>query len=202
MIIKNHKGFTLIELLVVIAIISLLSSVVLASLNSARMKARDAARITEIKQIKNGLELYITKHGKLPYVWEYGRSNVSPNFWDGWWDLSTNPTGGFLSFLVSDGILPKSPADPMNTPVGFNGDPYYGSEKKFYFYYATPPGYDYQGGSCNSNLGTYMIGAVDLETVSGAPASPGIKGSGCDCLWKNLPNFFQGYFDYVTCGQF
>ncbi len=38
-----RKGFTLIELLVVISIISLLSSVVLASLNSARAKARLAA---------------------------------------------------------------------------------------------------------------------------------------------------------------
>jgi prepilin-type N-terminal cleavage/methylation domain-containing protein len=42
---KNSRGFTLIELLVVISIISLLSSVVLASLQSARIKGRTAAGI-------------------------------------------------------------------------------------------------------------------------------------------------------------
>jgi prepilin-type N-terminal cleavage/methylation domain-containing protein len=54
----NKKGFTLIELLVVIAIIGILASVVLASLNTARRKARDAQRISDIKQIKLALEFY------------------------------------------------------------------------------------------------------------------------------------------------
>jgi prepilin-type N-terminal cleavage/methylation domain-containing protein len=52
------RGFTLIELLVVIAIIGILSSVVLASLNGARKKGRDARRISDLKQIQLALEMY------------------------------------------------------------------------------------------------------------------------------------------------
>ncbi len=48
---KYKKGFTLIELLVVIAIIGILSSVVLASLNSARTKGQIAAIKSNLKNM-------------------------------------------------------------------------------------------------------------------------------------------------------
>lgn len=59
---NKTKGFTLIELLVVISIIAVLSSTVYASLNSARAKARDAKRISEVRQLKTALELYATSN--------------------------------------------------------------------------------------------------------------------------------------------
>jgi len=52
------KGFTLIELLVVIAIIGILSSVVLASLNSARAKGADAAIKSGLANMRAQAELY------------------------------------------------------------------------------------------------------------------------------------------------
>ena len=60
---KAARGFTLIELLVVIAIIGVLSSVVLASLNTAREKARNAKRVSDLHQVQTALELYASDHG-------------------------------------------------------------------------------------------------------------------------------------------
>lgn len=54
---SRKAGFTLIELLVVISIISLLSSIVLTSVNSARSKARNAREKVDVRQIITALEL-------------------------------------------------------------------------------------------------------------------------------------------------
>jgi len=60
------RGFTLIELLVVIAIIGILSSVVLASLNTARLKSRDTRRVADIKQLQLALALYFDSNAAYP----------------------------------------------------------------------------------------------------------------------------------------
>lgn len=63
---RSKEGFTLIELLVVIAIIGFLASIVLASLNQARRKARDARRVSDIHQIQQALELYFDTNRSYP----------------------------------------------------------------------------------------------------------------------------------------
>ena len=56
---KNFKkGFTLIELLVVVAIIGILASVVLASLNSARAKGKDASAEASISSVRAQAEIF------------------------------------------------------------------------------------------------------------------------------------------------
>lgn len=79
----TKRGFTLIELLVVIAIIGLLASVVIASLNSARQKGRDARRIADIKSIQLALELFYDANGKYPTSAQYttsGAGNLAPSY--------------------------------------------------------------------------------------------------------------------------
>jgi type IV pilus assembly protein PilA len=55
---KNNKGFTLIELLVVIAIIGILSSVVLASLTTARTRGQVASVQSQLSNMRAQAELY------------------------------------------------------------------------------------------------------------------------------------------------
>ncbi len=83
---ETNRGFTLIELLVVIAIIGMLSSVVLASLNSAREKSRDARRIADLKQVQTALELYFDDQS-------------NPEYPDA---LSSLASGGYLSTVPTD----------------------------------------------------------------------------------------------------
>lgn len=64
---KNHKkGFTLIELLVVVAIMGMLAALAVVALNNARARARDARRVSDIKQIQTALELYFLDNYDYP----------------------------------------------------------------------------------------------------------------------------------------
>lgn len=95
---NTQRGFTLIELLVVIAIIGLLSSVVLASLNGARIKGRDARRLADVQQIQVALELY------------YG-SQTSPSY--PVYSSAQGTAATVLAALVTGGYMPAIPDDPL-----------------------------------------------------------------------------------------
>ena len=96
---KRQKGFTLIELLVVIAIIGILASIVLASLNSARAKSRDARRLADLDAIKKALTLYYNDHEAYP---------VSSNA-----TTTISGTDSLSTTLISGGHITSVPSDPQ-----------------------------------------------------------------------------------------
>jgi len=60
------KSFTLIELLVVIVIIGVLATLATVAVNGARTRARDAKRISDLKQISTALEMYYADYTAYP----------------------------------------------------------------------------------------------------------------------------------------
>lgn len=60
------KAFTLIELLVVISIIAVISTLLLANLNAARERGRDAQRKADLRNIQTALRLFYNDYGNFP----------------------------------------------------------------------------------------------------------------------------------------
>ena len=115
------RGFTLIELLVVIAIIGILSSVVLASLNAARERARDANRLASVHQLQTALELYYADHGRYPISTD--AATVSPN---SSWSNSIEPASWSALAIQLAPYIPSLPIDPKQSTGGWSGDVSYG----------------------------------------------------------------------------
>lgn len=103
--INFKKGFTLIELLVVVSIIGVLATVVLSSLDQARSRARDAQRISELRQFQTSLELYYLDNNEYP-----------PGA-----TLGGCPWAAPLAPMVSGGYVSTLPIDPQNSlPFCYN----------------------------------------------------------------------------------
>lgn len=109
----NKKGFTLIELLVVIAIIGLLSTLAVVALGQARVKARDAKRLSDLKQLQTAFELYYTDNNNYP-----AGSAVNLGDTD---HVCLNSTGfvatGACGASPYMGLVPKDPSSSATVPV-------------------------------------------------------------------------------------
>ena len=105
-------GFTFVELLVVVAIISILSTIIIASVSDSRARARDGQRVAELAQIELALEQYRQFNDTFP---------DSATFDAG----VTIGEGGALDSLIAP-FLSSVPDDPLSGTSGY--EYYYDSD--------------------------------------------------------------------------
>lgn len=111
----TRQGFTLIELLVVIAIIGVLASVVLASVSTAREKAKATKMVSELQQMEKAI-ISLTIDTNTLTLWRENNFNGA--------SLGQNPT---LQSLIDSGGLDKyftqAPTPPEGTePYKYDND--------------------------------------------------------------------------------
>lgn len=94
--VQSARGFTLIELLVVIAIIGLLAGAVVATVNTARTKARDAKRVAQLREVRSALTIY--------YERNQGYPSSTPATYTG--------DDAAIKFLVDQGFMGRMPTIP------------------------------------------------------------------------------------------
>ncbi len=160
-----EQGFTLVELLVVIAIISILATVLLLQLGTARAKARDAKRVADINQVRSALELYFDDNATYPQ--------------------STDMSGLAPKYLV------KVPLDPLT--VGCAVTAYTGAGCYGYAYNGTTK-YQIWATLEQANKGAFS-GDADINSTSGwSGNATKIDGASEACITTTVPKT-DCYFD-------
>ena len=119
---EKDKGFTLIELLVVIAIIGILSSIVLASLNTSRGKGNDAKVKAQLSGLRASAEVYYDTNANYGTVASDSCTDVTPDFFEdtasGMLQYTTQanyPTGATLSCHTDTAAYAVSALLPTST---------------------------------------------------------------------------------------
>lgn len=150
------SGFTLIELLVVIAIIGILTGIVMSNFTSAKSKARDAKRISDISQIQLALEQAFDKCNAYP-------ANI------------TNKDD--IIVIDSIGTVCKSSDNTITYSLGYfisNPPTDFGTPYLYYVSSGSAPYTDYVLKASLENYNTALIDDVD-----GTPSGISMNGDTC-----------------------
>jgi prepilin-type N-terminal cleavage/methylation domain-containing protein len=176
---KLVSGFTLIELLVVIAIVGVLSSVVLASLNSARVKARNSLRVSTLRQLKNAFNMYYSDFGSYPSATACLGFNNAETCW----------IGGTGNTTLNDSLKPY-----INE---LSKDPLYGQRTagNAYIYFNNTPTWHCTGTIFPYSSGPYIAWQPDKTLSSGDNSDNRCLGMGfmsC-CDWNCSDGYYCTY---------
>ena len=141
----------------VIAIIGLLASIVLVSLNTARQKARDTRRLSDLRQVALALELYVdNNNGAYPIA----AVSCTPGNWQGTMTTCLKGTG---AAPCNVSYMTEVPNDPMGV----------GNATYFYSY------------SSNATGSEYVLRAR-LETSTNPALSTDVDNDALGCTAANL----------------
>jgi type II secretory pathway pseudopilin PulG len=123
----KRKRFTLLELVVIIAIIGILITILLPSLNEARLSAQSAVCKSNMQQIYRGQMLYAKENNRRVWSGSWGSSFLTREFYqpDGTIGSREYYHGGQAGFLVP--YLGEDDSLVYNCPAS-----YYDKETDFY----------------------------------------------------------------------
>jgi prepilin-type N-terminal cleavage/methylation domain-containing protein/prepilin-type processing-associated H-X9-DG protein len=195
---QRHRGFTLIELLVVIAIIAILAAILFPVFAKAREKARQAACLSNCKQLGLAGQMYAQDYDeRLPGRWDWNMYTTTPPG-PGTWPMLLNP------YMKNTGIWTCPSAQTPSKIATMDGSNQwwsnFGHNDHFLMYYrrtsggwGTYDGYD-KGGA---PLAAFTAPA---DTVEWCDASPDQFG-GRDPYSNPWMFYHCNWYTYGDCGR-
>lgn len=187
----NRRGFTLIELLVVVSIIGTLATAGMVSYSSVRATARDAKRMSDVRQLQAALEIYYENHDAYPSDGVPGTAGLLVGEQDNW-SLTDQ---GFSDIRKGQTYMLKLPknAQPFGAPYVYRS-------------------LDANGHDCDSNCPDFRLvfylekGANDFQagvhsiSAVGIAADPqGYDGTGVTVVLPDANGGLEAGLDhYVT----